>query len=212
MSICESKKLFVFFYINKRYKFKVSKTASAYVSLTVEVINDFKQTHSSSEKSSTHQLELIERCIQAAIDSICLKYHSNASDLLESVRKMEDNLRMLQRVRRTNTAAAAATNAANTISDDDKIRMQLHLDVVEFGRLCAEKFNGYKGESNYDALLKLVEDAAAVRGNNNVNATNSSSPSMSSLPINNTTTSTTTNNTPANDKTQSFMNQNSEIV
>lgn len=181
------------------------------MSLTVEIINDFKQTHSSNEKSSTHQRELIEKCIQAAIDSICLKYHSNASDLLESVRKMEDNLRMLQRVRKTNTAAAAA-NAANTISDDDKIRMQLHLDVVEFGRLCAEKFNGYKGESNYDALLKLVEDAATGRGNNTV-TTNSSSPSMSSLPINNTTTtSATINNTPTNDKTQSFMNQNSEIV
>lgn len=174
----------------------------------MEVINDFKQMHLSSDgqKSSTHQLELIEKCIQASIDSICLKYHSNASDLLESVRKMEDNLRMLQRVRKTNTAAA--TNAANTISDDDKIRMQLHLDVVEFGRLCAEKFNGYKGESNYDALLKLVEEAAAAGRGNNVNTTNSSSPST----INNTTTSTTTNNTPANDKTQSFMNQNSEIV
>jgi hypothetical protein len=44
------------------------------------------------------------------------------------------------------------------MSDDDKIRSQLLLDVVEFGRLLAEKFDGYRGESNYDSLRKLVED------------------------------------------------------
>lgn len=180
--------------------------------LTIDVINDFKQAHhhrdteveatttnesSTSTKPTTasmpwgarRQRELIEKCIQSTIDSICLKYHSNASDLLESVRKMEDNLRMLQRVRRTNVTSSTSA-AANSVSDDDKIRIQLHLDVVEFGRLCAEKFNGYRGESNYDALLKLVEDArsnlsssSSAAGNSSVMSSASGSAIASSLTL-----------------------------
>lgn len=172
------------------------------------MISDFKQTHGGSGHKSVRQLELIDKCIQSTIDSICLKYHSNASDLLESVRKMEDNLRMLQRVRKTNLATTA-----NTVSDDDKIRIQLYLDVVEFGRLCAEKFNGYRGESNYDALLKLVEDARANQNNANNNINQSSSSSLLANANNNLIGSSSVQvNDDSNMMTTKLEDNSSEII
>jgi hypothetical protein len=79
---------------------------------------------------------------------------------------MEDSMRKLQRVRKT--ANNQNTSITPTISDDDKIRTQLYIDVVELGRLFSEKFNGYQGESNYEALFKLVESIQA-----NITAANS---------------------------------------
>lgn len=79
---------------------------------------------------------------------------------------MEDSMRKLQRVRKTaNNQNASITP---TVSDDDKIRIQLYIDVVELGKLFSEKFNGYQGESNYEALFKLVESIQA-----NITAANS---------------------------------------
>ncbi len=66
--------------------------------------------------------------------------------------------RLQQFKRQSNRSLANMTNQSNAVSDDDKIRMQLYLDVVEFGRLLEEKFDGYRGETNYDALHRLVED------------------------------------------------------
>lgn len=42
------------------------------------------------------------------------------------------------------------------MSDDDKIRLQLVLDITEFGAQLEQKFN-YKGDANFDSLYKLVE-------------------------------------------------------
>lgn len=91
------------------------------------------------------------------------RYQSVASDLLESVKKMEDSLKRLQRVRQNKNASSASlatmsSSSSSAMSDDDKIRLQLVLDITEFGRQLEEKFNGYKGDSNYDSLYKLVEE------------------------------------------------------
>ena len=42
------------------------------------------------------------------------------------------------------------------MSDDDKIRVQLYTDVVEFGSSLMEKFS-YQGDENYKNLFKLVD-------------------------------------------------------
>jgi hypothetical protein len=73
---------------------------------------------------------------------------------------MEDSLKRLQQYKRQANRSQANT-ANQAMSDDDKIRLQLSLDVAEFGRLLAEKFDGYRGESNYDSLRKMVDDACS---------------------------------------------------
>ena len=49
----------------------IPKTASTYISLTVQVITDFQQTYALDK--SSRQKEQIDRCIQSIIDSICIK-------------------------------------------------------------------------------------------------------------------------------------------
>lgn len=71
---------------------------------------------------------------------------------------MEDSLKRLQQFKNRSNRSLASSQAANAMSDDDKIRLQLSLDILEFGRLLEEKFEGYKGETNYDSLYKLVEE------------------------------------------------------
>lgn len=70
---------------------------------------------------------------------------------------MEDSLKRLQRVRQ-NKSTATNLSTLSTVSDDDKIRHQLVLDITEFGKQLEAKFDGYKGDSNYDSLFKLVEE------------------------------------------------------
>ena len=51
------------------------------------------------------------------------------ADVLTSVRKMEESLKRLKR-------GKGASNAAQQgMTDDDKIRLQLYLDVQQFGHL-----------------------------------------------------------------------------
>lgn len=64
----------------------------------------------------------------------CARYYETISEVLSSVRKMEESLKRLKQARKG--AAAAATNAGGGAaatnggpSDDTKIRLQLALDV-----------------------------------------------------------------------------------
>ena len=54
------------------------------------------------------------------------------SDVLNSVRKMEESLKRLKQARRT-TPATPAGPSGGGMSDDDKIRLQLALDVAYLG-------------------------------------------------------------------------------
>lgn len=66
------------------------------------------------------------------------RYYETISEVLSSVRKMEESLKRLKQARKGATAAATvAGNGAPT--DDGKIRLQLALDVEYLGeqvRLC----------------------------------------------------------------------------
>ena len=124
-----------------------------------------------------------------------MRFQPIANDILESVKKMEDSLRRLQRIKQVKSTAAnmssmTSGNNSSAMSDDDKIRVQLFLDVEDLGNSLSEKFDGYKGGSNYEALFKLVEEANPL----NSSQTNNQTP----------TTLTTSSNTliPANESSE----------
>ena len=56
-----------------------------------------------------------------------IRYGAVLSELLQSVRKIEESLLKLKRARKT------ADVSNNTATDEDKIRSQVHLDVSEWG-------------------------------------------------------------------------------
>lgn len=57
------------------------------------------------------------------------RYLSITNDVLTSVRKMEESLKRLKR------AKGSSASSGQGLSDDDKIRLQLFLDVQTFGKL-----------------------------------------------------------------------------
>lgn len=59
------------------------------------------------------------------------RYYETVSDVLSSVKKMEESLKRLKQARRTAALNPVGTNGG--MSDDDKIRLQLALDVEYFG-------------------------------------------------------------------------------
>lgn len=78
-------------------------------------------------------------CVVCSPSSHCVaRYYETISEVLSSVRKMEESLKRLKQARKGATAAATvAGNGAPT--DDGKIRLQLALDVEYLGeqvRLC----------------------------------------------------------------------------
>jgi len=84
---------------------------------------------------------------------------------------VEDSLKVLHRVRQSKSTAAnmSSMSTAAVITDDDKIRLQLVLDITEFGSLLEQKFS-YKGDSNYESLYELVKEVKIIQETNNESA------------------------------------------
>lgn len=59
------------------------------------------------------------------------RYYETVSDVLQSVRKVEESLKRLKQARKSTPAHAAGPGGG--MSDDDKIRLQLALDVAHLG-------------------------------------------------------------------------------
>lgn len=69
-----------------------------------------------------------------------VRYYETISEVLSSVRKMEESLKRLKQARKGATAAAAVPGNG-ALTDDSKIRLQLALDVEYLGeqvRLCVK--------------------------------------------------------------------------
>ncbi|CAN7999636.1 unnamed protein product, partial [Ixodes hexagonus] len=89
----------------------------------------------------------------AALEQVTKQYTLLTQEVLVSVRKMEDSLKRLKRARdRTPVPEGAA-------SDDDKIRLQLCLDVHHFGAQMEDLGMARSSVPSYGALLEIVEAA-----------------------------------------------------
>jgi hypothetical protein len=161
----------------RRTNRELSKTASDYIKSTIQCIVSFN-----SEWNLVLDSASLNSILKKIIDQLGQKYKKNnlksiiffnfnssfryfsiSNDLLSSVKKMEDSLKRLKRVRgdaKTDSNKIESNSNATTttviMSDDDKIRLQLYTDVVEFGSSLMEKFS-YHGDDNYNNLFKLVD-------------------------------------------------------
>lgn len=64
--------------------------------------------------------------------SIFCRYYELSSEILSSVRKMEDSIQRLRRVRESSKTMSQSMPATDVLTDDNKIRMQIQNDVNEF--------------------------------------------------------------------------------
>lgn len=82
---------------------------------------------------------------------LCSRYYETVSDVLNSVKKMEESLKRLKQARRTTPANPVGPGGG--MSDDDKIRLQLALDVEYLGeQVTTEPWSGASPEPRCAAV------------------------------------------------------------
>uniref|UniRef100_A0A673FYU3 Conserved oligomeric Golgi complex subunit 2 n=1 Tax=Sinocyclocheilus rhinocerous TaxID=307959 RepID=A0A673FYU3_9TELE len=111
-------------------------------------------------------LQLISRyaTFLTEVRTFCLKmtfvfnrYFETISDVLSSVRKMEESLKRLKQARKTTTTSTVGVNAGP--SDDSKIRLQLALDVEYLGEQIIRMGLQPSDITMFSSLLELVQEA-----------------------------------------------------
>lgn len=126
-----------------------------YLTTLLVPITTFQSDHSSVQ--SSHQWMV------SIFDTITAQYLSNVSEVLAAVQKMEESLRRLKRVRDTKTFGAGQETddaKSRTVSDDDKIRLQLFLDVHFLIDKMEKEFKVKKSEiKKLDELENIVTEA-----------------------------------------------------
>ncbi|XP_026279723.2 conserved oligomeric Golgi complex subunit 2 [Frankliniella occidentalis] len=97
----------------------------SYVNILLAPLLDFFHTYENIVSSVQ-----LKEWLTLICSSITCQYYICVSDVLTSVQKTEESLRRLKKMRERNTQAALGEGRGHT--DDDKIRMQLAIDVNSF--------------------------------------------------------------------------------
>lgn len=93
----------------------------------------------------------MEQILTEIFDS---RYFSAVSDVLTSVQKTEESLRRLKNLREKSGSAQQGSSATPGMSDDDKIRLQLHVDICAW---CDEIEKLGVNRSTVDKLNELIQ-------------------------------------------------------
>jgi len=101
----------------------------------------------------------------AMVSTIAQKYLENVEEVLEAVLKMEESLKRLKRARDVKKSSAivapssggaeAAAAGSKGVSDDDKIRLQLYVDVSHF----VQSLDGFFEQNQRPSSVQKLEDA-----------------------------------------------------
>lgn len=100
---------------------------------------------------------MIHQWLEGALSESTQKYYETVSDVLSSVKKMEESLKRLKQARKTATSNPVGTNGG--MSDDNKIRLQLALDVEYFGEQIRKMGLETSSIKSFSALTDLVLNA-----------------------------------------------------
>ena len=104
--------------------------------------------------------EFLKHWLTLMFAEVSSKFLAQVGDILDSVQKMEESLKRLRRVRDKNSeknVGGGQNEKPLNISDDDKIRLQLFVDVQTFGQ-ALEKLGVEKNE-DVGKLETLVNEA-----------------------------------------------------
>ncbi|XP_052585141.1 conserved oligomeric Golgi complex subunit 2 isoform X2 [Peromyscus californicus insignis] len=133
----------------RRTNKEVPSTASSYVDSALKPFYELQRGHGDKVKPA-----VMQQWLQEALSESTHKYFETVSDVLDSVKKMEESLKRLKQARR-----APATNPVSSsggMSDDDKIRLQLALDVEFLGEQIQKMGLQTSDIKSFPALSELV--------------------------------------------------------
>ncbi|XP_025050633.1 conserved oligomeric Golgi complex subunit 2 isoform X2 [Alligator sinensis] len=100
---------------------------------------------------------MVRQWLEGALSESTQKYYETVSDVLSSVKKMEESLKRLKQARKTVTSNSVGSNGG--MSDDNKIRLQLALDVDYFGDQMQKMGLQTSDIKSFSALTELVQAA-----------------------------------------------------
>lgn len=141
----------------RRTNREVPNKPSNYVTTTLKPLQSFL---------SDHQLLIAASCrhewVMTIVGGVTVQFLNITLEVLTSVKKMEDSLKRLKKARDKSSTMPVGNSSG--ITDDDKIRLQLALDVEYFGKQV--KLLGINGTDipSFQALVELVESARSSPG------------------------------------------------
>lgn len=124
---------------------------SSYISSALSPCISFHQQQSFMDP------ELLSQWMTKCAALISDKYLLTVSDVLNSVRKMEESMMRLQKMRKSKDTQSTGSNGV--LSDDDKIRLQLSIDVETFGNKMNACGVSVESIEQYQSLVRIVEEA-----------------------------------------------------
>uniref|UniRef100_A0A6P4EM25 Conserved oligomeric Golgi complex subunit 2 n=1 Tax=Drosophila rhopaloa TaxID=1041015 RepID=A0A6P4EM25_DRORH len=138
---------------------EVPSRCSGYVEQMLRPLKSFAQQHESQLGTL-----VVEQILSEVASQITKAYFNVVSDVLTSVQKTEESLRRLRNVKSGGSATASA-GSSTVMSDDDKIRVQLRVDVTswkqELGKL---NFQATQIDKLVE-LTNMVEDSIKLKDN-----------------------------------------------
>ncbi|XP_059610186.1 conserved oligomeric Golgi complex subunit 2 [Phlebotomus argentipes] len=91
------------------------------------------------------------------------QFHTQVNEVLTSVQKTEESLRRLKNLREKSSSASVASTERAGMTDDDKIRLQLQVDVISWVNEI-EKFSLKRHQiDRLPDLIRLVEESTKIR-------------------------------------------------
>ncbi|XP_032098251.1 conserved oligomeric Golgi complex subunit 2 isoform X2 [Sapajus apella] len=136
----------------RRTNKEVPTTASSYVDSALKPLFQLQSGHKDKLKPA-----IIQQWLKGALSESTHKYYETVSDVLNSVKKMEESLKRLKQARKTTPSNPIGPSGG--MSDDDKIRLQLALDVEYLGEQIQKLGLQTSDIKSFPALTELVAAA-----------------------------------------------------
>ncbi|XP_005405048.1 PREDICTED: conserved oligomeric Golgi complex subunit 2 [Chinchilla lanigera] len=136
----------------RRTNKEVPTTASSYVDSALKPFYQLQSGHRDKVKPT-----VMHQWLEGALSESTHKYCETVSDVLNSVKKMEESLKRLKQARRAPTTSTVGPSVG--MSDDDKIRLQLALDVEYLGEQIQKMGLQTSSIKSFEALTELVAAA-----------------------------------------------------
>ncbi|KAL7889704.1 hypothetical protein AOLI_G00019620 [Acnodon oligacanthus] len=136
----------------RRTNKEVPTSASAYMDNALRPLHQLV-----SDSTGVVKVSIIHKWLRVTLSDCTHRYFETISDVLSSVKKMEESLKRLKQARKTATTSTAGVNTGP--SDDTKIRLQLALDVEYLGEQIQKMGLQPSDISMFSSLLDLVQEA-----------------------------------------------------
>lgn len=91
------------------------------------------------------------------------RYFSAVNDVLTSVQKTEESLRRLKNLRERSGTANPGNIPSSGMSDDDKIRLQLYVDITSWCEGIEKLGINRKSIDKLDELVQLVDGFSKIK-------------------------------------------------